>query len=1570
MVRSEHGPSSRISQLTGYISTLLLPSSHSQSSPAYNWQFSSHHNSERPGGKPRSDPKRPKDNFRPDTKSPGGKPRPDTKRPKDNFRPDTKSPGGKPRPDTKRPKDNFRPDTKSPGGKPRPDTKRPKDNFRPDTKSPGGKPRPDTKRPGDKPRPHHIIYSTISIILIISCLLFCSCRMDSHKDEPTSVETLRDYQLTITGEVQEIRDDLLERMEDPDYNKLEYKWLDDIENRLASYEKAGYSHKSQLRNQETDEDARKEDLKNWKILKELVTQTTAVCRRLLSIREIHAKIQSADRILTQLRAKRLEHPLKDYSAPVKRIAERMSEISEILDLSTIPPDHKIRARMMELEINLEDMEIVDVIPAPDTKERIKDQPQPPKIQAIAPPTFNGLQRDWQSFWAAFRDIHECSKYSAAAKLSYLRQAQKDTSLYNQLCQNVANGDSYDQVVAGLQDQFDRPREDHRIYIENITKMQPVKPTRSSLMTCATTMQSTLDGLARLKQEDIQSILTTLIEPLLPEKIKSQWEEATVDQKKVPTAKELIMFLRKRASMPQFADKTSSHPAPEKKQFKQQSRLKGSVHVASSSPAQSQSTPQPQPIESKSTTSSPQPSSKVNSSSKSKPMTYLPIRYCCPLCKENHYAWACSLFKEKPLNQRRDYVQQNSLCNNCLKPGHSQADCKSRFSCQTCQGRHNTLLHSGNNSPAAVGTVNHIINNTSDSLHQAKLLMTCKVLVTGPTGNSMPVRALLDSGADVSSITTKVAKHLKLKNLKNTVSVATFGSNTETICNSTTFSLSSLLKRDWNHQVSAVVVDKITSDHPRQDASMVKTLPGMKDLIPADPLFHRPGWIDVLLGADVLPYVQSSSENPSSIIAVKTVFGHAFMGTYQPTPATISSDASIHLVKETSSPANLKSLIQQVARFWETENPLLMTSPHSPEEIRILEEYSQTHQYIESAGKYQVILPRRLEERQLGESKTQALQRYYQNERSQQRKGTLPEYQAVVQEYLDLKHARLYTTEELLLPSSVSYVLPMHGVTKISSSTTKLRVVFDRSSVTTSGWSLNDTLSAGPMLHPKLSEILIRFRKYRVALSGDISKMYREILLAPSEQQFHRFWWRPTLEEPVKLYCMDRVTFGVTCSPFLAVRTMQQAASDFGKDYPNAQLHINKSFYVDDLLGGADTTSEAITLYSEISNILKKGGFTLRKYRSNSQQVLDAIPKELVEAMPTKEMVDCHSDSYPKALGLIWNSEDDTMCTDVSYTGEIARTKKGILSDTSKTFDILGWITPAILPMKILFQDLWQLKVGWDNPLPPSYLEQHQTWRNELPLLSDIQLPRPYFLKEETTSVQLHGFSDASEKAYGAVIYIRATYANQNPTCRLVTAKSKVAPLKKRTIPELELSGAVLLADMLENISSILDIPKSEVVAWTDSTIVICWLRNSPSRYKTYVGNQISAATTHFSPSIWHHVPTHDNPADCASRGLSAGELRDKKLWWEGPLWLGEEPLVFPKQPHQSVLEENKDLDAKSNYCLITTATPTVWLADRLSSFSTLTKVTAWIQRAAYNFLSPIKFHPINQDKYLTVEEIR
>ena len=188
-----------------------------------------------------------------------------------------------------------------------------------------------------------------------------------------------------------------------------------------------------------------------------------------------------------------------------------------------------------------------------------------------------------------------------------------------------------------------------------------------------------------------------------------------------------------------------------------------------------------------------------------------------------------------------------------------------------------------------------------------------------------------------------------------------------------------------------------------------------------------------------------------------------------------------------------------------------------------------------------------------------------------------------------------------------YYMPMHSVSKVTSSTTKLRVVFDASAKTTSGLSYNDTLSAGPMLHMTLDKILMRFRMHRVALTRDVQKMNREIMLTPSDQNYHRFVWRAQVDEPVSEFCMNRVTFGVTSSPYVAVRTLQQAASDFGAECPEAVEHVNKSFYVDDLLAGSDTIEGVVKLREELSRILTRAGFTLRKFRSSEDQVLRQIP---------------------------------------------------------------------------------------------------------------------------------------------------------------------------------------------------------------------------------------------------------------------------------------------------------------------------------------------------------------------------
>ena len=402
---------------------------------------------------------------------------------------------------------------------------------------------------------------------------------------------------------------------------------------------------------------------------------------------------------------------------------------------------------------------------------------------------------------------------------------------------------------------------------------------------------------------------------------------------------------------------------------------------------------------------------------------------------------------------------------------------------------------------------------------------------------MPARILLDSGADLSSVTTRVARHLQLIPTEP-VSVGAWGNSENQICQSADFTINTMVKSDWQLTMSAVITDRITGIQPRQDAAIVREIAEAQGWDLADPKFDQPGRIDVLLGADILPYVQKHQSPVDSIMSVETVFGHALMGTYPDKGPLKPRQGTIHIVTDEAVPTPTadETLNATLSRFWELEEPPQAVPAFTPEELRVQKEYALKHVFLPSAGKYQVELPRKVTPLPLGESRGTALRRYHSNERALLRKGHWQQFQQVIQEYLDLDHARPVTAAELLLPNSEVFYLPMHGVHKSTSTTTKLRVVFDASSKATNGISLNDTLAVGPMLHPPLDQILLRFRTHRVALSGDISKMYREILLSPPDQQYHRFLWRPQVDQAVREFCMNRVTFGVASSPYLAVQT--------------------------------------------------------------------------------------------------------------------------------------------------------------------------------------------------------------------------------------------------------------------------------------------------------------------------------------------------------------------------------------------------------------------------------------------------
>ena len=537
------------------------------------------------------------------------------------------------------------------------------------------------------------------------------------------------------------------------------------------------------------------------------------------------------------------------------------------------------------------------------------------------------------------------------------------------------------------------------------------------------------------------------------------------------------------------------------------------------------------------------------------------------------------------------------------------------------------------------------------------------------------------------------------------------------------------------------------------------------------------------------------------------------------------------------------------------------------------------------GRFVVPLPRNPSAKRIGESRSQAVRRFLSLERALTAKGRFKELNAVMQEYLDLGHAEPISSTDLEKPIEETFYLPMHAVYKATSTTTRVRAVFDASAKSSTGVSLNDTLLIGPTVHPPLINVLLRFRSYPVTLTADVSKMYRAVELTRSDRDLHRFVWRSDPNAPLTDYCMTRVTFGVSASSFAANMAVKQNAIDYAQEFPLAAEIAKKCFYVDDCLTGADELKSALTLQQQLTSLFARGGFLLRKWNSSNPSMLEEIPEELRDSRDVQTISEINE--YTKTLGIEWNiSTDEFRLTIAESSPNTTVTKKVIVSDVAKVFDVLGWFSPVIVKMKILLQRLSEIKLDWDDPIPDDIRQVWSQWRNELPLLTTMHVPRCYFsFKDATVSTQLHGFSDASEDAYGGVVFLRTEDSTKKVHVALVISKTKVSPIKRLSIPRLELCGAQVLTKLLCHAKRILNVPVGSVFAWTDSTVVLGWLSGSPRRFKTFVGNRVSSIIDQLPPEQWRHVPGSQNPADCASRGLFPAQLKEHELWWEGPYWL-------------------------------------------------------------------------------------
>ena len=1195
--------------------------------------------------------------------------------------------------------------------------------------------------------------------------------------------------------------------------------LTQLQTMQTEYEEAS----SQMMEAEVDEGLLAHDTTEYEAFDEEMNEAMKTCNMLQAWKTVQYSTMGLDSSTISLNDMYMKQPESDFSGVMARLDQEIRLVKNCLRGSRLEADHPLYLQAMDTVSRANLLTVKVGVPhPPDSKATLKKATSGYKRAPRQVPTFSGNLRDWHTFWTCYKlAVHDAVDLEPGIKLSYLKESMKDKALQRTLTRFSEGPDAYDQAVKELQSHFNKPKHMHRLYLKNVTTLSPVKAIQSELTAFVDTVQETPDGLRRLKQVDLEYVLTSLCSEFLPEKIRLAWEDSTESCRTVAPVTELLDFVRRKADNPLYMDRSRGSGHQEKSgQLEKRPAVKtrGSAHVAvtaaPSAPPTQQSAGQQQ-----------SGGGSRSSSNRSRGSSQQSSRYTCPLCQEQHYCFACSNFRKMSVQQRKSHVSTHSLCVLCLKTSHSPDECKGNFSCRVCNGPHNTLLHLNDSGAVTVsGTANVVATEANGSLSSNKLLMTCQVLATGPTGKAMPIRGLLDSGADISAVTTQVARQLGLRKLNTTVSVSSYGGVVQPASPSVSLTIESIHAKPWHTSLEAVVIDKITETIPRSKATSVREHPSLQGVQLADPHFDLPGRVDLLLGVDVLPQILQSSVCSGTLGVWQTTLGHAVMGTYQDPPKAGSCSAAVvQVALQAESPGQSPDGLE-LQRFWEVEQPSIQVAPFTKEELEIQDQYQNTHSFNAELGKYHV-LPRNSKGLVLGESRSRAMKRFLSNEKALVSKGKYAQFQAVVKEYLDLGHAQLLAEDDFKVPTPLTYYLPMHGVYKAGSSTTKLRVVFDASAPSAGSVSLNQTLGIGPTLHPPLDQILLKFRTYKVALTADIKGMYREILLDSADKHYHRFLWRANQGDPIEDFKMNRLTFGVAASPYIAVGTLQQVAHDHGQDLPLVSEHMRTSFYVDDLMAGAESVVGALGLYRGLVDVLAKGGFLLRKFRSSHAAVLAGISTDLQEPMPSLDLVDLHSSSYPKALGLSWDSRSDRMFTAVQMPGVFQSTKRGIIADVAKTFDVLGWITPVIISMKILFQSLWQLKLEWEDAVPAHLKEQHIKWREELPLLSSIQVPRYYFSEESPLTIQLHGFCDASQRAYAAVIYIRATYASLPPSCQLVVAKSRVAPLKVLTIPRLELSGAVLLAELMHSTMTTLDVDVKDVTCWSDSTIVLCWLRS-------------------------------------------------------------------------------------------------------------------------------------------------
>ncbi|KAJ8976397.1 hypothetical protein NQ317_003947 [Molorchus minor] len=802
-----------------------------------------------------------------------------------------------------------------------------------------------------------------------------------------------------------------------------------------------------------------------------------------------------------------------------------------------------------------------------------------KLPSLSIPSFGGKLEEWKSFIDLFNAlIDNNSQLTNVQKFVYLKSALSNEPL-NLIDKLQLTNENYTVALNILNERYDNKLVIINNHIRNLLEVPPVNRNLREFITHTKQHLNSLESLnVSTKEWDLLLIY------ILSQKIDFNTRKAYELEKsstELPTLKEFFAFLEKRCvALENLA------PPDTKKRVS---------HIVNT---------------------------RVNTNSNDNKK--------CMYCNlSNHSIYKCLKFKALPITQKRQFIQTNRLCFNCFGSKHTVERCTSR-GCSTCQRKHHTLLHynngeqvnnpegnsndisppnppvENNNQASEISLLNtELATHSNSCVHGIQVLLaTATVKLIAADGEPVYAKALLDNGSQTSFMSQELFKKLNHKPYIKNMQISGIGNSSTQTNYAINIKICSLTEPKHKFNVSCTILNKITCHLPQVIINKDK-LDIPENIMLADPSFFKPSKIDLLLGSDI--YFDIITPGLIKLGDQLPTLQNSYLGWIIAGPVSkeIISAHSIN-ISLFSSTCDINELMP---RFWQLEE-VANKRFLSPQDKQCETLFINTTKRLEN-GSFQVDLPLLSPDAhlKLGDSYNAASKRFYSLEKRLEKNNKLhAQYKGFIDEYVALSHGKFVPLELTNNKLENKYFLPHHCVIREESATTKLRVVFDASMKTSTGCSLNDIMHKGYTVQPELVDILCRFRLFKFVLISDIQKMYRQVKVNPSQLFLQNILWRDSPNDELKCIELQTVTYGTNSAPYLATRCLVQLANEQKEIFPLAAEAILTQCYMDDILFGSSTIEELFEIREQLVNMLKSAGFTLHKWSSNSDKMLDLFDK--------------------------------------------------------------------------------------------------------------------------------------------------------------------------------------------------------------------------------------------------------------------------------------------------------------------------------------------------------------------------